>query len=162
VFDPSALGDVGVHQLLALEGGAEHRPQSEEVPLLELPSHLERHRLQLLHPHDRVLAPLLVHVDLGGNQPEVGPDVARVAEQQVRPELSDGFRREREGPDRDAVLVELEQVEAAEGRRELILPSARDAEVLPLDHVGELGDLARRHRPVRQHRERAHTRGDQR
>jgi hypothetical protein len=88
-FDRRALGDVRVHQLLALESLAEHRPQPVEVPVLELPSHLERHRLQLLHPHERVLAPLLVHADLGGDQPEVGPDVARVAEQQVRPELRD-------------------------------------------------------------------------
>ena len=63
---------------------------------------------------------------------------------------------------RRAALIELEQVEAAERGRELVLPPARDAEVLALDRVRELGDLARRHRALREHRERTDARGDQR
>jgi hypothetical protein len=60
------------------------------------------------------------------------------------------------------VVRELQQVEATERRRVLVLPPPCDAEILALDRVRELGNAAAGDRPVRQHRERAHARRDQR
>src|SRR5512132_4468321 len=75
-IDRRSLGDVRVHQLLALERFAQQRAEPFEVPGLDLVAHLVRHRMELLHPDDRVLASLFVHADLCVAEAEICSDWA--------------------------------------------------------------------------------------
>ena len=96
--------------------------------------------------------------------------VADVGEDEAVLELPDRLRAEAEGHDEHGpARVELDQVEAAERRRVLVLLPALDPDLDPLDPVGEVRDLVvvdrqpeplrdRRHEGHRDRRRRAETR----
>ena len=80
-------------------------------------------------------------VDLPVDQADVSADPARVTEQQMLSELLESVGACGDRRHADGVAAELDQVEASERRRVLVLPAARDAEVLSLDRVRQLRDL---------------------
>src|SRR5581483_5920345 len=157
-----ARRDVRVHPLLALVGLAEHRSEVVEPSGLDRVSHLVGEGLELLHALDRLLAPLVVQADLRVDEAEVRPRPARVAEHQVRAKAGERVVARRNRGDHDARRGELDEVEAAERGRVLILPSARDAEVLTLDRVARPCELLPREAAPAERRERRNGRGHER
>jgi hypothetical protein len=160
--DRRAVGHERVHLLLRLERVGQERTDGGQVAALDRVSHGERHLLQALHPQHRVFSALAMHPDLSLDQTDVTPDGPRVAEQEVAAQFGQRAGTEVDGPDPSAGPGELDQVEAAVGRRVLVLPAAADAQILALDPVREIGHFGRRQRAAGEHRERADDRCHQR
>ena len=155
------LGDVRVHPPLGSEGIPERGAELVDIARLNGVAHGVGQLVELLHAEDRVLTSLPIEVDLRVDQPDVPPDEPRVAEHQVpfQPRHDVGIGPNRRDP--YAVRRELEEVESAERSRVLILPAAADAQVVPLDRVGEAGKLPGRERSVAEHRQARHRGRDQ-
>ncbi len=154
--------DLGVQLLLLGPGGVEELAEGGEVPQQQRGLHLLG---QGLHPvqglHHRGL-PLPVGPGLAGHDVGREPGLPGVAEEQVVLQLAPGLGPDAQRVHHRGVGQELDEVEAAEGGRVLVLATAGDGQLLALDAVGDLGDLVAGQRlvqPLHEHPDQGHAHG---
>lgn len=133
------IGDFGGELLLVGPRLVQDLPGGAYVPALHGHGHVLGQGLRLI---ERLLVlPLVELADLALDDGRRLAAVAHVAEQGAVLELVHGVVAYPDAVDVDAVAVEFHQVEPAEDRRVLVLLPAFEADVLPLELVGQLGHL---------------------
>src|SRR5947208_12448733 len=153
LIDPG-IGDAGGQLTLGHPGLVQVIAERADVTADQVVAKRDRHRLVHMQRLDHAgavafAAALLLAQDLGRIA-----RAAREEEHQASFELRLQLIRQAERLDHDAVGIELNEVQAAEAGRVLVLLADRHFEPVDLDLAGEVGDLLPVHAHVAQHRHR--------